>query len=268
MTKKAFERALTKSDITRMSIRTLLNQATFNFERMQSIGFTASFAPELKKIYGDDTEGLAKALSDNLEFINTHNVTLAFLIGVMLSLYEKHESLETIRNIKVSLFGPLAGVGDAVFWFTLTPIMAGICASFANDGNILGPILYFLVFFGCFLLRIPLGHIGYTMGTKAFDIVSKNIARVNKAASILACTILGGLIASYISINVATSIPVGDSVVSLQTDFFDHIIPNFLPFVFTFFIYSLVRKKVSATTLILCTLVASIVLAYFKVLAP
>ena len=87
MAKASKTKVLTSSDINRMAFRTLLNQACFNYERMQSIGFTAAMAPELEKIYEDDKDGLKEVLKDNLEFINTHNVLLSFLIGLMLSLY-------------------------------------------------------------------------------------------------------------------------------------------------------------------------------------
>lgn len=267
MAKKEFKQVLTSSDITKMSLRTLLNQAVFNNERMQSIGFLASFTPELKKIYKDDEATLKEVAKDNLEFINTHNVTLPFLIGLMLSLYEKGEKPETVRNIKVSLFGPLAGLGDAVFWFTLLPIMVGIASSLANSGNVLGPIVYFLVFFGAFLLRIPLGHWGYNLGTKAFDIIAKNTEKINRLASILAITIMGGLIASYVQLEVLTTIQtgVGDPV-SIQTAFFDSIFPNLLPFAFTMSVYGLLRKKVNPTVIILVTIVLSILLSYFGIL--
>lgn len=257
---------LTRGDITKMSLRTLLNQATFNYERMQSIGFTAAMAPELEKIYEDDPKMLAKVAEDNLEFINTHNVTLAFLIGLMLSLYEKGEKPETVRSVKVSLFGPLAGIGDAIFWFTLMPIMSGITASLANSGSVLGPILYFVVFFAVFLLRIPLGHIGYSTGTKAFDVISKNAEKFNRAATILAITILGGLIASYINIEVLTEITAGETTIGLQADFFDKILPNILPLGFTMAIFGLLKKKVSPTILIVSILALAILLSFFGIL--
>ena len=264
---KKDKQVLTSKDITKMSLRTLLNQATFNYERMQSIGFTAAMAPELEKIYADDKEGLVEVTKSNLEFINTHNVTLPFLIGLMLSLYEKGEDSETVRNVKVSLFGPLAGIGDAIFWFTLMPIMSGICASLASNGSVLGPILYFVVFFAVFLLRIPLGHIGYNLGTKAVDMISANVERFNRAATILAITILGGLIASYIGIEVLTTIDIGEgAVISLQADFFDKILPNILPFAFTMGVYGLLKKKVSPTILIVGILILSILLSFFGVL--
>jgi PTS system galactosamine-specific IID component len=257
--KKEYKRVITDSDLNHMAFRTLLNQACFNYEKMQNIGFTAAFAPELKKIYKDDDKQLAAVLDDNLEFINTHNVLLAFLIGLMLSLYEKGESPETVRNIKVALFGPLAGIGDAIFWFTVMPIMSGICASLAEDGNILGPISYAIVFFCVFLLRFPLAHIGYSMGTKAFEVIEKNTKKINNAATIVGVTILGGLVASYVTLTLIPTYKDANGIeVSIQTAFIDHILPNLLPLLVTLGVYGLLKKKVNPTVIIVWIIVLSI----------
>ncbi|MDB7989329.1 PTS system mannose/fructose/sorbose family transporter subunit IID [Faecalicoccus pleomorphus] len=45
---------LTSKDITMLGIRSSFLQASFNYERMQSCGFTWAMLPALKKIYGDD----------------------------------------------------------------------------------------------------------------------------------------------------------------------------------------------------------------------
>ncbi len=92
--------------------------------------------PILKKIYKDDKPGLSAAMKDNLEFINTHP-NHQILMGLLISMEEKGENRDTIKGLKVALFGPIAGIGDAIFWFTLLPIMAGICSSFASQGNLL-----------------------------------------------------------------------------------------------------------------------------------
>ena len=39
--------------------------------------------------------------------------------------------------------GPLAGIGDPVFWFTVRPILGALGASLAATGNIVGPLLFF-----------------------------------------------------------------------------------------------------------------------------
>lgn len=265
--KESNKRILTKSDITKVAFRSVLNQAGFNYERMQAIGFTSAMVPALKKIYKNDKKELIEATQDNLEFINTHNVLVPFIMGLMLSLQENKKDLKVVKNVKVSLFGPLAGIGDAIFWFTVLPITAGICSSFASDGNIIGPIIFFLVFLGAFLLRIPLAHIGYNMGTKAVTMIKDNVERVSRAANILGVTVLGALIASYVQINVLTTIEAGEgNLVSLQESFFDKIFPNILPFGFTFLILYLVRKKVSPVTLITGLLILSILLSWLGIL--
>lgn len=117
---------ISKKDITRLGFRSSLLQASFNYERMQAGGFTWAMLPILKKIYKDDKPGLSAAMKDNLEFINTHPNLVGFLMGLLISMEEKGENRDTIKGLKVALFGPIAGIGDAIFWFTLLPIMAGI----------------------------------------------------------------------------------------------------------------------------------------------
>lgn len=114
---------ISKKDITRLGFRSSLLQASFNYERMQAGGFTWAMLPILKKIYKDDKPGLSAAMKDNLEFINTHPNLVGFLMGLLISMEEKGENRDTIKGLKVALFGPIAGIGDAIFWFTLLPIM-------------------------------------------------------------------------------------------------------------------------------------------------
>ena len=264
---KKRKRVVTDSDLNDLALLSVLNQSCFNYERMQSIGFTAGMGPALKKIYKNDPKTLSKVLHDNLEFINTHNTLLPYLQGLMLSLYEGGEDPETVKKIKISLFGPLAGIGDALFWFTLLPITAGICASLSDQGNVLGPIVFFLVFLAAFLLRFPLARMGYKTGTAALDKMQENTKKVSNAASVLGVTILGGLIASYVSLSLKPTIDVGnDATISLQTDFLDMILPNLLPFAFTFLIYFLLRKKVNTTVLIIGIIIASIVFSFLGIL--
>ncbi|MCG0276598.1 MAG: PTS N-acetylgalactosamine transporter subunit IID [Thermosediminibacteraceae bacterium] len=261
-------KVLTKKDITKLAIYSSLLQASFNYERMQAGGFTLAQLPFLKKIYKDDKKGLSEAMKDNLEFINTHPNLVGFLMGLLLSLEENRESREVIRGLKIALFGPLAGIGDAIFWFTLLPIMVGISASFAMQGSLIGPILFFAVYLGIWLLRIPLTHLGYTLGVSAIDFIKEQSKVFSKAASILGVTVIGGLIAKYVHIEVLTKIPVSEGhVISLQTDFFDKIFPNILPLGYTLLMFYLLKeKRVNPVILILITFIMAIFFSYLGVL--
>ena len=47
---------ITKSDLTKLGLYSVIEQIGFSFERMQALGFTCSMLPTIKKIYGDDKE--------------------------------------------------------------------------------------------------------------------------------------------------------------------------------------------------------------------
>lgn len=259
---------LTRKDITILALRSLFNQSAMNYERMQADGWAYAMMPALKKIYGKDKKGFEESMTANLQFINTNNYAAPLLMGLEASLEESGQKRSTIDSLRIALFGPLAGIGDAITWFTILPIVAGITASFAKQGSFLGPLIFFLVYVAMFFARIPIAHLGYSAGTKAIGEIRESSGMISRAASILGCTVIGGLIATYVQITVLTKIPVtATKSISLQTQFFDRIFPNLLPLGYTFLIYYLLKKKnVSPVILILVTFVLAIVFSWLGVL--
>lgn len=262
------KKVLTKKDITKLGLMSSLLQASFNYERMQSGGFTLAQLFCLKKIYKDDKEGLSAAMNDNLEFINTHPNLVGFLMGLLISLEEAKEDRKTIKGLKLALFAPIAGIGDAIFWFTLLPIVAGISASFAMEGSIIGPIIFFAVYLTVFVFRIVWTHVGYNLGVKAIDKIKDFSQLIAKTSTVLGITVIGGLIASYVKIQVLTTIVVNESKsVFVQADFLDKIFPNILAMAYTLLMYFLLKnKKISPVVLIMGTFVMAIALSFLGIL--
>lgn len=104
--------------------------------------------------------------------------------------------------------GPLCGVGDPIFWGTLRPITAAIGASMALTGNILGPLLFFVLFNAVRLAALYFGlEFGYKKG---LDLV-KNLAgnmlqKVTECASILGLFVMGALVSKWTTITSACCI--------------------------------------------------------------
>lgn len=255
------KKRLTNQDITKLGIRSSLLQASFNYERMQAGGWTWAMLPLLEKIYKDDKEGLSLAMKDNMEFINTHPNFVGFLMGLLISLEENGESRDLIKGLKVALFGPIAGIGDAIFWFTLLPIIAGISCSFAAQGSIIGPIIFVASYIAIWVFRIVWTKLGYRLGTKSIDMLTENSEIIANSATILGITVIGALIASYVSITLLPVIKVDGGIeVPVQAEFFDKIIPNFLPMLYTLAMFYLLKKKqVSPVLLILSTIGLAII---------
>ncbi|MTI66842.1 MAG: PTS system mannose/fructose/sorbose family transporter subunit IID [Firmicutes bacterium] len=257
---------LTKRDLWIMAIRSFFLQASFNYERMQAAGWLYSILPVLKKA-NKKKEDLGKAMKRHMEFFNTHPFLITPLIGIVAAMEENKEDPEMIRSIKVATMGPLGGIGDALIWLTLLPITAGIGASLAIEGNIAGPIIFLLIFNGIHaVLRFGGIFYGYNTGVKALKKLKTGTKAVSHAASIVGLTVVGGLIASYISLSTPLVVNAGKAEVALQEDVLDKILPNMLPLGYTFLLYFLLKKGVSPTKLIGLTILLGVVGKYFGIL--
>ena len=136
---------LDKKTLNKMVWRSCNLQGSFNYERMQAAGWLYSILPGLEKIH-TDKDDLALSMKHNLDFFNTHPFLVTLVMGIVLSMEQQKSDINTIRAVRVAAMGPLGGIGDAIFWFTLVPIAAGICSNMAINGSFAGPILFLLIF--------------------------------------------------------------------------------------------------------------------------
>ena len=248
------EKVLTKKDLNGMVWRSLLLQASFNYERMQAGGWLYSILPGLKKIH-KNKEDLSNSMKLHLEFFNVHPFLVTFVQGLVLAMEENKESRDSIRGIKIALMGPLGGIGDALFWFTLLPIAASVGVSLGIQGNIAGPIIFLLVFNIVHLfLRFFLMHYSYKMGVGAIEKLKDDTQYL-----ILGLTVIGGLIASFVRMNIAYVVNLGSISIDIQKDIIDKIMPNMLPLLYTLFMFYLLKKGKKPIFLIVVTLVIGIV---------
>lgn len=132
---------LSKKERLSVALRSTFLQGSWNYERMQNGGWAFSIIPAIKKLYKTEEERSA-ALKRHLEFFNTHPYVASPVIGVTLALEEERANGAevddaAIQGVKVGMMGPLAGVGDPVFWFTVRPILGALGASLAMTGNIM-----------------------------------------------------------------------------------------------------------------------------------
>lgn len=252
------EKVITKRDLNKMVWRSLLLQASFNYERMQSAGWLYGLAPGLKKIH-KNKEDLSKSMKMHMEFFNTHPFLVTIIMGIVIAMEEAKESIDSIRGLKVAMMGPLGGIGDAIFWLTLLPISAGIGAALAIDGNVAGPIIFLIMFNVVhFVLRFGLMHYGYKMGTSAIVKLKEHTQSFAHGASIVGVTVVGALIASYIRLSTTLEIPAGEAVVRVQQDVIDAVMPQLLPLTYTMLMFMLIKKGFSPVKLVGVTMLLGV----------
>ncbi|MBE2898485.1 PTS system mannose/fructose/sorbose family transporter subunit IID [Pasteurellaceae bacterium TAE3-ERU1] len=249
---------LTKHDINVMAWRSLLLQASFNYERMQAAGWLYGLSPALKKIHTNKND-LSRAMKGHLGFFNTHPFLVTFVMGIALAMERSKQDVNAIQSTKIAVGAPLGGIGDAMFWLTLLPICGGIGASLALQGSLMGAIFFFVVFnIVHFALRFGLAHYSYRMGVAAIPVIKANTKKVGHAASMVGMTVIGALVATYIRFNTTLEITAGDAVVKVQEDVIDKLMPAFFPLVYTLFMYYLVKRGWSPLRLIILTVILGI----------
>lgn len=263
---KTLGEELQTNDINKMAWRSMALQASFNYERMQAGGWLFGLTPALRKIHklGTDTR---RSMQLHMEFFNTHPFLVTFVMGVVLAMERNKEHLGTIRAVKVAMMGPLGGIGDALFWLTLLPICGALGVSLAMQGSILGPILFLILFnivnFG---LRFGLAHYGYNAGTKAISVLKEHTQKFSHAATIVGLTVVGGLIASFVKLQLDANIVIGSVKINLQHALFDPIMPKLLPLLFTMVVFFFIRKGVSPLKVIIAIIAIGIMGSYLGVL--
>lgn len=295
----AEEIRLSKKDRIAIWWRSTFLQGSWNYERMQNGGWVYAMIPAIKKLYKTKEEQKA-ALQRHLEFFNTHPYVASPILGVTLALEEERANGAevddaAIQGVKVGMMGPLAGVGDPVFWFTAKPIIGALAASLAMAGNILGPIIYFVVWN---LLRMATmwytQEFGYKAGSKITEDLSGGLLQdITKGASILGMFILGALVNRWVNITFTPivssvqlsegayidweNLPAGTEgiktafeqfaagralsevqVTTLQ-DNLDMLIPGLAPLLLTLFCMWLLKKNVSPIVIILGLFVVGVV---------
>lgn len=271
---------VTKSDLNAVVMRSNLFQGSWNFERMQGLGFAYSMVPVIKRLYPiQDSQERKDAIKRHLEFFNTQPFVAAPILGVTIAMEEERANGKEIDNaaingIKVGLMGPLAGVGDPIFWGTVRPVFAALGAGIALTGSILGPILFFLLFN---LVRLAMRYYGVTYGYKkglnvVQDMSGGLLQKLTEGASILGLFIMGALVQKWTSINVpliVSTIEMQDGTTQTTSvqQILDSLMPGLLPLLLTFACMWLLRNRVNALWIIVGFFVIGIFGAWTGTLA-
>lgn len=203
---------LTKAERVKVMLRSQFLQGSWNYERMQNGGWVYALIPALKKLY-PEKEAASAALKRHLEFFNTHPYIAAPILGVTLALEEDRANGvpiddAAIQGVKVGMMGPLAGIGDPVFWFTVCPILGAIAASLAVSGSILAPLFFFVVW-----NAIRMGFLWYTqeLGYQKGSEITKDLSggllqTITKGASILGMFVMGILVQRWTTVKFALEV--------------------------------------------------------------
>ena len=241
---------ITKKDLMSIYIRSLSLEYSWNYERQQHMGYCFAMLPAIKRIY-EKKEAQIEAARRHMEFFNTTPYVSTAIMGISAAMEESNADnadfdTSSINSVKVALMGPLAGIGDSMFWGTLRVIATGIIPAY-------------LVRYWCL-------KFGYGFGTSFLNKVEESglMPKLTYCAAVIGLMVIGAMIPNMINIQIAGSLGAVDSATAVQGSL-DGIMPSLLPLMMTLGVYGLLQKKVKVSWVLVILTSLGIIGALFGI---
>lgn len=270
----AREHLLGKKELSAIFFKSFGLEGPFIYSRLQAIGWCRSMLPAIEKLYDTDEERCA-AVNRHLEFFNSNPEFSTFIMGISASMEEQNaveQGFDTasINNVKAGLMGPLAGIGDSFWWGIVKTVASGIGCQFAMQGNVLGPILFLLVFnIPHWAIRYILTFRGYELGHRVLDMMAESdiIEKISLCAGILGMMVIGAMTCDMISVSTPLVFNMANGVTLEVQAVLDEILPNLLPLLTMLGVAELLKRKVKVIPLIFGLLAFGIVFNLLGIIA-
>ncbi|WP_273400597.1 PTS system mannose/fructose/sorbose family transporter subunit IID [Traorella massiliensis] len=280
---------MTKELLKKVYIRGLTFQLSWSYERMQGIGFLNSITPVLEEVYKDDPEGLKKALMRHTHFFNTSTIWGAYpILGMATALELGKADGDTIEGIKTSLMGPMAGIGDTMNFSIILPIFFSIPASMAIGGNTMSAIavlaiIDLLLIIGLSIVKWKLMNIGFSQGSKLTQSMEM-MDKLSFGAGVLGLVVVGGMVASMLSIStpisflldyqgvpiqmITSAVPEDAAGAVVLQNVLNSFMPKLLPVVLMAIVYWMYqKKKITPIKITFILMIAMFILGAFGIIA-
>ncbi len=198
-------RAVRTVDLLGVFWRSFFVQASWSYDRMQSLGFAFALAPVLRRLYPDRKERAERFIS-HMEYFNTQPYLASFILGAVARVEEDRASGRDAAadpgELKRTLMAPLGALGDSFFWGSLKPLAAVAAVAILLTGAWWAPLLFFIVYnIAHVSLRAALIFEGYATRGDVTALLSRfsftGFARLFKVMSLAMAGAIAGTVSSW-----------------------------------------------------------------------
>ena len=239
---------LTNRDYIKTMLRSYFLQNGFNYSNYQGLGYANVIYPALRRSTAM-TSRLSARTWRRTAIYNTNPVLVPFITSLHLAMADQGMDYDEVRGLKMALMGPLAGIGDSLSQFCIAPLYSTIFASLATSGLAFAPVAFFLAINATLLaIKTVMCNLGHKLGAAVVDKLSKSMSLISETASMVGVTVIAGLSATFVKINIGVDIAgaveegVKQSTVNIQ-GMMDNIASSLLPMLYMLLMYYLIKKR-------------------------
>lgn len=198
-------RIVRTADLMGVVWRSFFIQASWSYDRMQSLGFAFALIPVLRRLYPDKKE-YADRLAAHMEYFNTQPYLASFILGAAARLEEDRVLGRDLSmdpsEIKKSLMAPLGALGDSFFWGAFKPFAAAVSVAALFAGLWWAPFLFLILYNAVHVaVRISLVFVGYKSRGDAAELMTKynftRFARIFKISSLAVIGCMVGAVSAW-----------------------------------------------------------------------
>jgi PTS system mannose-specific IID component len=182
--------------------RSFFIQASWSYDRMQSLGFAFALIPALRRLYPDKEER-SQRMAAHMEYFNTQPYFASFVLGAAARREEERAggnkgSSADPAEIKAALMAPLGALGDSFFWGAFRPFVGVAAVAALFSGAWWAPLLYLVLYNAVHIyLRGSLVFAGYATSGDAVALMARyNFTRVARVLKAMTLAMLGCLLSS------------------------------------------------------------------------
>jgi mannose PTS system EIID component len=191
--------SLRTTDLLGIFWRSFFIQASWSYDRLQSLGFAFALLPALRRLYPDKEE-LSSRLEVHAEYFNTQPYFASFILGAAARAEEDRASGRNpgldVAELKTTLMAPLGALGDSFFWGSLKPFAAAAAVAVLLTGAWWAPLLYLALYNVVHVgLRLNLVFIGYSTRGNVLELISRySFTRLARRYKVMSLAIVGCIV--------------------------------------------------------------------------
>lgn len=246
----------------------LQNAAYSGPAKFNAPSYIISQLPAINRYYSDP-EDRRQAMMRHNTWFNATNSASTFIMALTAAMEKENSEnpdfdIDSVSAVKASLMGPISGIGDSLAWGVFLIIAQAISIGLSQDGSLLAPIAFIIVYnIPTQLMRYLLTFVGWNVGTSFISQLHESglMKVVTKACGILGLVMIGAMTASNVRFSTPLAINIQGASFGIQ-GFLDQIFLGLIPLVSTLIVMNLLQKKVSATKIILTIYAVCIVLGF------